>query len=65
MQLVQKQRHCQIRSQPEGKKSSRKLGRVAQECPKSLQKRGSGEGAWLKQGTKEDGENCSKAARDK
>ena len=34
------------------KKLSRKLGRVVQSCQDVIQKRGSGEGAWLRQGSK-------------
>lgn len=42
MQLGQKQRYCQVASQPEYRKSSRKLDKIAYRCPEKMQKRGSG-----------------------
>ena len=52
MQLGQKQRDCQIASQPEHRKSSRELGNVALRCSEEMQKRGRGRNKLLKQGGK-------------
>ena len=50
MQLGQKQRYCQVASQPEYRKSSRKLDKVAYRCPEKMQKRVEERDKWLRQG---------------
>jgi hypothetical protein len=49
MQLSQKQRNCQVASQPENRKSSRELDNVAYGCPEEMQKRGRDGSKWLRQ----------------
>jgi hypothetical protein len=49
MQMGQKQRDCQVASQPEHRKSSIKSDKVAWICQENMLKRARGREQWLRQ----------------
>ena len=59
---MQRQRHCQITSQPDSRKQSRKLGKVAHSCRERTQKDAEQFGGVVEAGSKRMGAEGSKAA---